>query len=133
MSGISPKLPLYTDPVDGIALNKTLKQMTRQNLKMIILTSPGERIMHPKFGVGLRRYLFMNNTSRTLSDISRKIEQQVRTYLPTVRIRSIKFLSENGEEVRSSFESSSSSNYVKLVIDYEIPSAFVSDTLDIKV
>jgi len=133
VSGISPKLPLYIDPVDGIALNKTLKQMTRQNLKMIILTSPGERIMHPKFGVGLRRYLFMNNTSRTLSDISRKIEQQVRTYLPSVRIRSIKFFSENGEEIRSSFESSSSSNYVKLVLNYEIPSAFVSDALEIKV
>ncbi len=133
MSGISPKLPLYTDPVDGIALNKTLKQMTRQNLKMIILTSPGERIMHPKFGVGLRRYLFMNNTQRTLSDINRKIEQQVRTYLPSVSIRSIKFFSENGEEMGSSFESSNSSNYVKLVINYEIPSAFVSDTLNIKV
>lgn len=133
MSGISPKLPLYIDPVDGIALNKTLKQMTRQNLKMIILTSPGERIMHPKFGVGLRRYLFMNNTSRTLSDIKRKIEQQVRTYLPSVSISSIKFMSENGEEIRSSFESSSSSNYVKLVLNYEIPSAFVSDALEIKV
>ena len=133
MSGISPKLPLYIDPVDGIALNKTLKQMTRQNLKMIILTSPGERIMHPKFGVGLRRYLFMNNTVRTLSEIERKIEEQVRTYLPPVRIRSIRFLSENGDEIRSSFESSSSSNYVNLVINYEIPSAFVSDTLNIKV
>ena len=133
MSGISPKLPLYIDPVDGIALNKTLKQMALQNLKMIILTSPGERIMHPKFGVGLRRYLFMNNTQSTLSDINRKIEEQVRTYLPSVRIRSIKFLSENGEEIRSSFENSSSSNYVKLVLDYDTPSAFVSDTLDIKV
>ena len=133
MSGISPKLPLYIDPVDGIALNKTLKQMARQNLKMIILTSPGERIMHPKFGVGLRRYLFMNNTQRTLSDISRKIEEQVRIYLPSVRIRSIKFFSEDGEQMGSSFESSSSSNYVKLVLNYEIPSAFISDTLDIKV
>jgi len=133
VSGISPKLPLYIDPVDGIALNKTLKQMTRQNLKMIILTSPGERIMHPKFGVGLRRYLFMNNTQSTLSDISRKIEEQVRIYLPSVNILSIKFLSENGEEIRSSFESSSSSNYVHLVINYEIPSAFVSDALNIKV
>ena len=133
MSGISPKLPLYIDPIDGIALNKTLKQMTRQNLKMIILTSPGERIMYPKFGVGIRRYLFMNNTQRTLSDISRKIEQQVRTYLPSVTIRSIKFLSENGEEIRSSFEGSSSSNYVHLVVNYEIPYAFVSDTLNIKV
>ena len=133
MSGISPKLPLYIDPVDGIALNKTLKQMARQNLKMIILTSPGERIMHPKFGVGLRRYLFMNNTQSTLSNISRKIEEQVRTYLPNIKIRSIKFLSENGEEIRSSFESSSSSNYVKLVLNYEIPSAFVSDALEIKV
>ena len=133
MSGISPKLPLYIDPVDGIALNKTIKQMTRQNLKMIILTSPGERIMHPKFGVGLKRYLFMNNTSRTYLEIKRKIEQQVRTYLPSVSISSIKFLSEKGEEIRSSFESSSNSNYVHLVINYEIPSAFVSDTLDIKV
>jgi phage baseplate assembly protein W len=133
VSGISPKLPLYIDPIDGIALNKTLKQMTRQNLKMIILTSPGERIMYPKFGVGIRRYLFMNNTQRTLSDISRKIEQQVRTYLPSVTIRSIKFLSENGEEIRSSFEGSSSSNYVHLVVNYEIPYAFVSDTLNIKV
>jgi phage baseplate assembly protein W len=133
VSGISPKLPLYIDPVDGIALNKTLKQMARQNFKMIILTSPGERIMHPKFGVGLRRYLFMNNTRRTLSDINRKIEEQVRTYLPSVNIRSIKFFSENGEEIRSSFESSSSSNYVHLVINYEIPSAFVSDALNIKV
>jgi hypothetical protein len=75
----------------------------------------------------------MNNTSRTLSDIKRKIEQQVRTYLPSVSISSIKFLSENGEEIRSSFESSSSSNYVKLVLNYEIPSAFVSDALEIKV
>jgi phage baseplate assembly protein W len=133
VSGISPKLPLYIDPVDGIALNKTLKQMARQNLKMIILTSPGERIMHPKFGVGLRRYLFMNNTQSTLSDMSRKIQEQVRTYLPNIKIRSIKFLSENGDEIRSSFESSSSSNYVKLVLNYEIPSAFISDTLDIKV
>ena len=133
MSGISPKLPLYIDPVDGIALNKTLKQMARQNLKMIILTSPGERIMHPKFGVGLRRYLFMNNTQSTLSDMSRKIKEQVRTYLPNIKIRSIKFLSENGDEIRSSFESSSSSNYVKLVLNYEIPSAFVSDALEIKV
>ena len=133
MSGISPKLPLYIDPVDGIALNKTLKQMARQNLKMIILTSPGERIMHPKFGVGLRRYLFMNNTQSTLSDMSRKIQEQVRIYLPNIKIRSIKFLSENGDEIRSSFESSSSSNYVKLVLNYEIPSAFISDTLDIKV
>jgi phage baseplate assembly protein W len=133
VSGISPKLPLYIDPVDGIALNKTLKQMTRQNLKMIILTSPGERIMHPKFGVGLRRYLFMNNTQRTLSDISRRISRQVKTYLPSVSIVSIKFFSENGDEIRGSFEGSSSSNYVRISLSYVIPAAFVSDTLDIKV
>ena len=107
--------------------------MTRQNLKMIILTSPGERIMHPKFGVGLRRYLFMNNTQRTLSDISRRISRQVKTYLPSVNIISIKFFSENGDEIRSSFESSSSSNYVHLSLSYTIPAAFASDTLDIKV
>ena len=37
MAGISPKLPLQLDKRDGIALNKTLKETVKQNLKMLIL------------------------------------------------------------------------------------------------
>jgi len=63
MAGISVKLPLSRDPESGYKLNKTLKQVARQNLKMLVLTAPGERIMIPEFGVGLRNYLFENITT----------------------------------------------------------------------
>jgi hypothetical protein len=43
---------------------------------MLILTIPGERIMDPNFGVGLRRYLFELNGSNTYSAISSKINEQ---------------------------------------------------------
>ena len=58
MAGFAPKLPLARDTGDGFALIKNFENMIKQNLKMLVLTSPGERIMIPDFGVGLRRYLF---------------------------------------------------------------------------
>ena len=48
MAGLSPKLPLTLDPADGYALNKDLKELSRQNMKMLILTNPGERIINKK-------------------------------------------------------------------------------------
>ena len=58
MPGLSPKLPLSIDEIDGLATNKDFREVARQNLKMIVLTSPGERIMIPNFGVGIRNFLF---------------------------------------------------------------------------
>ena len=56
MPGIAPKLPISTNPSDGTyTLTKGLNENVKQNLKLLILTSPGERIMMPSFGVGLKR------------------------------------------------------------------------------
>ena len=62
MQGFSPKLPLSLDPRDGFLLTKSLPEVVAQNLRMLILTSPGERVMIPAFGVGLYNYLFELNT-----------------------------------------------------------------------
>ena len=62
--GYSPKLPLQYDSIDGYyKLNKTLHEVMKQNIKMVVLTSPGERMMQPDFGVGLRNYLFEQDSS----------------------------------------------------------------------
>ena len=59
MSGVSPKLPLQANDVDGhYALNKTFKEATKQNLKNLVLTVPGEKIMNPNFGAGIHQMLF---------------------------------------------------------------------------
>lgn len=91
-SGLSVKLPLTVSDVFGpYNLNTTYEDMVTQNLKMLILTIPGERIMDPRFGVGLRRYLFEFNGRQTYERIRDGIEQQVSVYLPFVRIDNINF------------------------------------------
>jgi phage baseplate assembly protein W len=57
MAGIAPKLPLDIDQTDGYRLTKTIKETVQQNLKMIVLTSPGERIMDPDFWCWLKELL----------------------------------------------------------------------------
>ena len=96
MSGLSPKLPLMRDPAAGYALTKTYKQLARQNLKMIVLTAPGERIMDPSFGVGLRRYLFRQNLPATWNEIEGRIKNQVKRYIPFITIENVTF--DTGEE-----------------------------------
>ena len=91
-SGLSPMLPLTVSEVFGAYnLNTNFEDLAKQNLKMLILTLPGERIMDPNFGVGLRRYLFELNDSNTYSNISSRIREQTQRYLSYIQIDDIKF------------------------------------------
>ena len=89
--GLSPKLPMSLDPSDGYRLTKTYKEMVKQNMKMLILTCPGERMMDPTFGVGLRNYLFDPNHPKTWGNIEARINTQVKKYMPFVKVLAIDF------------------------------------------
>jgi uncharacterized protein len=89
MPGLSPKLPLSIDAEDGYTLNKDYRSMVSQNLKMLILTSPGERVMIPEFGVGIRRYFFQNKNSATYDRIRADILEQASKYMPFLDILEI--------------------------------------------
>ena len=128
--GLSVAFPLRIDPIDGAyGLNRTLTQVAAQNLRMVILTSPGERMMFPEFGVGIRRYLFEQNTTSTLGVIRSRIEQQVSTYLPYIRILD---LSVDSPEVVGSVVETDKSR-VLIRIRYSVPSANVVSDLTIPV
>tara|TARA_R110000824_G_C15156496_1_gene671488 strand:+ start:1036 stop:1428 length:393 start_codon:yes stop_codon:yes gene_type:complete len=93
-SGLSVKLPLTVSNVFGpYDLNTTYDELAKQNLKMLILTHPGERIMHPEFGLGLSKYLFENNTPDTYGDIASQISSQTQIYLPYIHIDNVDFSS----------------------------------------
>tara|TARA_Y100000296_G_C5146060_1_gene243732 strand:- start:571 stop:957 length:387 start_codon:yes stop_codon:yes gene_type:complete len=100
MPGISPKLPLQTNGLHGTyILNETFKEATKQNLKNLIMTVPGERVMDPFFGVGLRTMLFEMDNVSLRGSISAKILQQVEFYMPHVEILDISFSdSESGTD-----------------------------------
>ncbi len=61
MSGIAVKLPVALSDTDGIGLTTTIVETLRQNLKTLVLTNPGERVMEPGFGVGLEKFLFVSH------------------------------------------------------------------------
>tara|TARA_R100000315_G_C5175710_1_gene101638 strand:- start:178 stop:561 length:384 start_codon:yes stop_codon:yes gene_type:complete len=125
MNGYSPKLPLTRDSVDGFRLTKNLKEMVQQNFKMLILTSPGERVMEPTFGVGLYNYLFELDTMIVESEIRDRIARQTRKYMPFVNILSIDFGNRPpGAEIDRSF--------LSIVIRYRIPSLREVNVLRIK-
>ena len=108
-------------------LLKSLAGVAKQNLKMVVLTSPGERIMEPEFGVGLRRYLFELATIGLEQTIKQRISDQVSKYLPYVRMNNIIVqTSRTNPDVPD--------NYLFVRLEYSVPSARVSQqTLDIKV
>ncbi len=91
MPGISPKLPLTLDSLDGFRLTKSLVEAVQQNMKMLLLTAPGERIMDPNFGVGMRNYLFREDDVGTYDEIREKINEQVRLYLPFIEVTGVFF------------------------------------------
>lgn len=110
--GISPKLPLSRDEGDGhYALTKTVRESVRQNMRMLVLTVPGERIMNPDYGVGIRRWLFRPLTSKTFEEIATEVRKQVALYLPYVKFSGIRIetvaqdytLGENGIRLRIAY------------------------------
>ena len=57
-SGLTPKLPLVRDTINDFLLITDYKELVKQNLKNLILTNPGEKIMDADFGIGINRFLF---------------------------------------------------------------------------
>jgi len=119
MSSIAVRLPLSLDDTDGFGMLKRIREVIKQNLKMLILTEPGERIMDPRFGVGMKRFLFENFSDSVYSQIDSRIREQVRIYMPDVSIRQINFYLIDPD-----------SNSVAFRMEYSIPSIAASDLIE---
>jgi phage baseplate assembly protein W len=57
-----------------------------QSIWIILDTDPGERVMRPTFGCGLRRYLMAPNTTATRALIQRDVERALSTCEPRIRV-----------------------------------------------
>lgn len=117
--GYSAQLPLQYNSVDGpYTLLKNINAVGRQNLKMLVLTNPGERIMNPDFGVGISRYIFEQEGFFQTSAIKNKILSQVERYLSYIKITNIDIM-----------ERADLSNTYQVTIEYFIPTISDSETL----
>lgn len=65
----------------------TTKEQVKSNLINLLLTDPGERVLNPTFGVGLRRYVFEPEIDEILlTDI---IRRQIINNIPYVTLNQV--------------------------------------------
>ena len=125
LQGISVRLPLAYSKEDGpYGLNKDIGQVVRQNFKNLVLTSPGERIMVPDFGCGLRRLLFEPINGTVRQQVVTTINVQINKYMPFINVEKISFIT-------SDENPNMGINEVMVSIKYNLGSIDSSDTLEI--
>lgn len=83
---ITPQIPLKKDnSLDFTHIDEYI-ELVKQNLKNILFTVPGERVMDPDFGVGLRTFIFEQLNEVTMDEIRSRIVSQINRYASYVDI-----------------------------------------------
>ncbi|WP_224360830.1 GPW/gp25 family protein [Hyalangium versicolor] len=61
-----------------------------ESIRIILDTEPGERIMRPSFGCGLRRYLMRPNSSATRALIRHDVESALTSFEPRIQLTEVR-------------------------------------------
>ena len=117
-----PKFPLSAGTRDTFELHDDVKQQINFYLKNLLLTSPGENISAPSYGVGIRRFLFEQNVESTRASIASSIYSQISIYLP--------YLSVEGIEVGATSQEIDNNSMV-IRITYSIPGDVVQEVFEL--
>lgn len=64
-------------------------EKVRQSILIVLETEPGERVMRPDFGCGLRQFLMRPNTVATRALIQRQVELSLTDWEPRIRLTSV--------------------------------------------
>lgn len=107
----------------GFHMIDSLKTNVKQNLKMLLLTNPGERVFDPNFGVGIRQYLFeMVGQDDVYAEIDSKIKQQVALYMPYLKITRVQFNKDLSNE-----------NKINIKLVYSVPRISLNDEMNAEI
>jgi phage baseplate assembly protein W len=112
---------------DGYEMIYGYEDLVKQNFRNVLLTAPGEKLMDKNFGVGLRMYLFENDSAdlrRTLND---RIRKQVKTYINYVKILDLAF----SNEIDSFSAIPWGENFLRIKIAYYVDAVQAQDTIDL--
>ena len=119
-----PFFPLETSVRDGkFALISDLKDSIKQNVVILLNTSPGEWPGDPNLGVGVRSFLFENSVSPEWRRLKKRIQKQFAEYLPFLEIEADILTEDQHGNALSDYY------YAKLIIRYSIDSLTIADTL----
>ena len=81
--------PVQPRPVIGDLPYASGAEKVREAILLVLQTEPGERVMRPTFGCGLRRYLGEPNTVATRARLVRQVTAAIEAWEPRVRLREV--------------------------------------------
>lgn len=119
--GYGVALPLSFSEEGPYNLNVYLADQLKQNFKNLMLTEQGERVMDIFFGVGLKSYLFEQNSLSVQQEIQNRVVEQTSKYMPFISLESIELETDDQDL-----------NYLGVTIYYSIPSLSISDSINIQ-
>ncbi len=64
-------------------------EQVQQSILLILETEPGERVMRPEFGCGLRRYLMKPNTVAVRALMRAEVEAALRAFEPRIDLTGV--------------------------------------------
>jgi phage baseplate assembly protein W len=107
--GVGWSFPVVLDAKEGDVAVATYEEDIRQAIRIILETTPGERIMRPDFGAGLQSMVFEPVNTTTMALVKQRTEQSLVVWEPRIDVRDV-----------SVTASGSAANRIDIVITYQI-------------
>jgi phage baseplate assembly protein W len=88
--------PLGVDTTGRIALSE-YEDDIREALRIILLTSKGERVMRPDFGAGLHDFVFESMSATTMGRVQAAVTDALIKWEPRIQVIGVNVEAEHGE------------------------------------
>ena len=119
---IGLKLPFNRGKSGLFPQTETTLEQAGSNIKNLLLTAKGERVMQPNFGSRLRDLLFEQYTEDLSSRIQSEIQEAISTWLPYINISNVNIIQSDEDPNTTSVD-------ISFALNYE-PDRFESITLN---
>ena len=131
VNSINLKFPLKSYRRGFFQGNTDTISAVRENIKTLLLTRKGERVMHANLGTSipvLQGQLFETvNKDQTFENIRLEIESAIKQYLPYIRVINIRMITQDEEPELGN-------NKIRISMDYTITDqSAIVDTINIGV
>ena len=83
---------------EGVVSRQVDEKLIKNDLLQLLLTSPGDRVMRPSFGTGIRKFVFEPITSDTIDTLRQSIQDAIDAYEPRVTVTNIDIDTSNQDD-----------------------------------
>lgn len=124
--GLSLKFPLRKGLAGGFAVNETTIDSVKDDLRVLLITNHGERLVNFDFGANLRSLIFENMTQDLEEQIKTAVFVAIEKWMPFLIIKNIQV--KTGQQ-----DLSLGPNEVRIKVFFGIASTDLDDSIEVRI